>query len=311
MTGLPMAVPEPGLPESVAVYEVGPRDGLQAEQATLGAGTKIELVRRLVAAGLRQVEATSFVSPRWVPQLGDAAEVLAGIELGGSARHPVLVPNERGMRRAVAAGAREIAVFASATETFARRNLGRGVDEVLTALAPVVAEARQRDMPVRGYISMCFGDPWEGPVSPDRVVAVARWLHEQGCARLSLGDTIGAATPGHVKAVVEALRAAGIATSELALHCHDTYGQALANVHAGLQAGVREFDSSVGGVGGCPFAKSATGNLATEDLVWMLRGLGYDTGIDLDALVRTGEWLAGHLGRPNPSRAARALSRSR
>ncbi|MCA1189693.1 MULTISPECIES: hydroxymethylglutaryl-CoA lyase [unclassified Saccharopolyspora] len=309
MTGLPMVVPERGLPEHVTICEVGPRDGLQAEQARLNTGIKIELIRRLLAAGLHLVEATSFVSPRWVPQLGDAAEVLAGIDLSGTARHPVLVPNEHGMRRALEAGAKEIAVFASATEGFARRNLGRGADEVLAALAPVVAEGRQRGMVVRGYISMCFGDPWEGAVPVHRVVEAARRLVDQGCTRIALGDTIGVATPGHVTALVEALDAAGIAPSVLALHCHDTYGQALANVHAGLQAGVREFDSSVGGTGGCPFARSATGNLATEDLVWMLHGLGYDTGVDLAAVVRTGTWLARHLGRPNPSRVAAALSR--
>lgn len=307
---MPTAYPEGGLPASVTIYEVGPRDGLQAEKHVIDTSTKVELIRKLAASGLTTVEATSFVSARWVPQLGDASDVLAELDLAGPVRHPVLVPNERGMNRALEAGAREIAVFASATESFARSNLGRGVHEVLTAAAPVVAEARRRDMPVRGYISMCFGDPWEGLVPLDAVVAVARRLVEQGCSRISLGDTIGVATPGHVKALVAALGEAGVPPSELALHCHDTYGQALANVHAGLQTGVREFDSSIGGVGGCPFARSATGNLATEDLVWMLRGLGYDLDIDLTALVRTGTWLAKHLGRPNPSRAAAALSPS-
>ncbi|WP_017975606.1 hydroxymethylglutaryl-CoA lyase [Actinopolyspora halophila] len=310
MNALPTACPEGGLPASVTIYEVGPRDGLQAEKRIIDTSTKVELIRKLAATGLTAVEATSFVSARWVPQLGDASDVLAELDLAGTARHPVLVPNERGMSRALEAGAREIAVFASATESFARSNLGRGVHEVLTALAPVVAEARGRDMPVRGYVSMCFGDPWEGPVPLDAVVAVARRLIDQGCSRISLGETIGVATPGHVKALVVALGAAGVPPSALALHCHDTYGQALANVHAGLQAGVGEFDSSIGGVGGCPFARSATGNLATEDLVWMLRGFGYELGIDLAALVRTGTWLAEHLGRPNPSRAAAALSQS-
>lgn len=310
MNALPTVMSEDGLPSSVTVYEVGPRDGLQAEKQVIDTSIKVELIRKLAASGLTIVEATSFVSARWVPQLGDACDVLAELDLAGSARHPVLVPNERGMSRALEAGAREVAVFASATESFARSNLGRGVNEVLAALTPVVAEARRHDMPVRGYVSMCFGDPWEGQVPFDAVLPVARQLFEQGCSRISLGDTIGVATPGHVKALVEALGEAGVPPAALSLHCHDTYGQALANVHAGLQAGVREFDSAIGGVGGCPFARSATGNLATEDLVWMLNGLGYDLRIDLAALVRTGTWLAGHLGRPNPSRAAAALRQS-
>lgn len=310
MNALPTAFPEDGLPASVTVYEVGPRDGLQAEQQIIDTSTKVELIRSLAAAGLPAVEATSFVSTHRVPQLGDASEVLAELDLDTPVRHPVLVPNERGLERAIRAGAREIAVFASATDSFAHSNLGCGADEVLAAFAPVVSEARRQDMPVRGYVSMCFGDPWEGAVSLDAVAMVARRLVDQGCSRISLGDTIGVATPGHIKALIEALDKVGIPSSELALHCHDTYGQALSNVYAGLQCGVREFDSSIGGVGGCPFARSATGNLATEDLVWMLHGLGYDLGIDLTALVRIASWLAERLGRPNPSRAAAALNQS-
>ncbi|KMS85082.1 hydroxymethylglutaryl-CoA lyase [Prauserella rugosa] len=309
MTPSPSACPEDGLPASVTVYEVGPRDGLQAEQHVIDTATKVELIRKLAASGLDTIEATSFVSARWVPQLGDASDVLAELDLDDSVRYPVLVPNERGMSRALESGAREVAVFASATESFAHSNLGRGVDEALAAFAPVVAEARRRDMPVRGYISMCFGDPWEGPVSFDAVVAVARELVEQGCSCISLGDTIGVATPGHVKALVAALDEGGVPPVMLALHCHDTYGQALANVYAGLQVGIGQFDSSVGGIGGCPFAKSATGNLATEDLVWMLHGLGYNTGIDLDALVCTSSWMSTILQRPSPSRVVAALSR--
>ncbi|WP_314178458.1 hydroxymethylglutaryl-CoA lyase [Streptomyces winkii] len=310
MDALPTVVPESGLPASVTVYEVGPRDGLQAEKRILDSATKARLIHRLGAAGLTVIEATSFVSPRWVPQLGDAAEVFARLDLSRGIRYPVLVPNQRGLERAVAAGAREIAVFASATETFARNNLNRGAKDVLALLEPVLAEAARAGMAVRGYVSMCFGDPWEGHVPFGRVVDTVAWLLDHGCGRVSLGDTIGTGTPGHVRGLVDALGAAGVEPSSLAVHFHDTYGQALANVHAALQAGIEEFDSSVGGIGGCPFAGSATGNLATEDLVWMLHGLGYDTGIDLASLVRTSSWISDHLRRPNASRVATALSRT-
>ncbi|OEV10779.1 hydroxymethylglutaryl-CoA lyase [Streptomyces nanshensis] len=309
MDALPAVVPERGLPFSVTVYEVGPRDGLQAEQGILDAATKAALIGRLGAAGLTVIEATAFVSPKWIPQLADAAEVFARLDPAAGIRYPVLVPNLRGLERAVAAGAREIAVFASATETFARNNLNRGARDVLAQLAPVLAEAGRTGVAVRGYVSMCFGDPWEGEVPFARVVETVTWLLDHGCGRVSLGDTIGTGTPGHVRGLIDALGAAGVEPSSLAGHFHDTYGQALANVHAALQAGVAEFDSSVGGLGGCPYAASATGNLATEDLVWMLHGLGYDTGVDLTALVRTSTWISDRLRRPNASRAATALSR--
>jgi len=220
----------------------------------------------------------------------------------------VLVPNERGLDRALAAGVRHIAIFASATESFARRNLNRSLDEQFTMFEPVVARARAEGLEVRGYVSMCFGDPWEGPVGADQVVAVGRRLLDMGCSQLSLGDTIGVATAGHVATLLAGFRAVGVDIGQLAVHFHDTYGQALANTLAALRAGVTTIDSSAGGLGGCPYAESATGNLATEDLVWMLDGLGIEHGVDLDKLVATSVWMSERLGRPSPSRVVRALA---
>jgi hydroxymethylglutaryl-CoA lyase len=296
--------------------------------------------------GLTTIEATSFVHPKWVPQLADAAELmplladLADLAEGAAGtdgtRLPVLVPNERGLDRALELGVREIAVFGSATESFARANLNRTVDESLAMFEPVVARARTAGATVRGYLSMCFGDPWEGPVPIRQVAAVARRLYEMGCTELSLGDTIGVATPGQVTALLDELTGAGagagagigpatangartgtdrpaaaggtIPVERLAVHFHDTYGQALSNTLAALQRGVTVVDASAGGLGGCPYAKSATGNLATEDLVWMLNGLGIATGVDLDRLSATSVWMAEQLGRPSPSRTVRALT---
>ncbi|RBM11914.1 hydroxymethylglutaryl-CoA lyase [Streptomyces sp. PT12] len=300
--------PEPGLPARVRVHEVGPRDGLQNEKALVPVDVKAEFIHRLAAAGLTTIEATSFVHPRWVPQLADAERLFPLLRDLGGVRLPVLVPNERGLDRALALGAREVAVFASVTESFARANLNRTVDESLAMFTPVIARALDAEVPVRGYLSMCFGDPWEGEVPVDRVVRVARRLIDLGCAELSLGDTIGVATPGQVTALLTALNAAGIPTERLAVHFHDTYGQALANTLTALRHGVTTVDASAGGLGGCPFAKSATGNLATEDLLWMLQGLGIETGVDLDRLTETSLWLAAHLGRPSPSRTVSALS---
>ncbi|WP_236240792.1 hydroxymethylglutaryl-CoA lyase [Streptomyces sp. CC228A] len=305
--GLPMAIPAPGLPARVRIHEVGPRDGLQNESATVPTEVKAEFVRRLAEAGLGTVEATSFVHPKWVPQLADAEDLFPRVR-GLGVRVPVLVPNERGLDRALALGAREVAVFASATESFARANLNRTVDESLAMFAPVVSRAKAEGLAVRGYVSMCFGDPWEGPVPVEQVTGVCRRLADLGCDELSLGDTIGVATPGHVKALLAGLNGAGVPTSALAVHFHDTYGQALANTYAALEHGVTTVDASAGGLGGCPYAKSATGNLATEDLVWMLHGLGIETGVDLGRLTATSVWLAERLGRPSPSRTVRALS---
>lgn len=304
----PEVVLEPGLPERVAIYEVGPRDGLQNEPTSVSAEVKMEFIRRLVAAGLGTVEVTSVVHPQWVPQLADAEQVLAGLDFSAAVHYPVLVPNLRGLERALEHGVREIAVFASATETFAVRNLNRTRQQSLEMIGPVVSRALAAGLAVRGYVSMCFGDPWEGPVAVDQVVDVGETLIGMGCRQLSLGDTIGVATAGQVTGLLSAFGSAGIGMHQLAVHFHDTYGQALANTLAALRSGITVVDSSAGGLGGCPFAKNATGNLATEDLVWMLDGLGIETGVDLRQLVDTSLWMAMELGRPSPSRVVRALS---
>jgi hydroxymethylglutaryl-CoA lyase len=304
-----MSISLPGLPERVTVYEVGARDGLQNESAIIPVETKAEFIGRLVAAGLRTIEATSFVRPEWVPQLADAEDLLARLPDVPGARFPVLVPNPRGLSRALDAGVSTIAIFGSATETFAQRNLNRSIAESLTMFAPVVEQARGAGVAVRAYVSMCFGDPWEGDVPISQVVDVARRMVDMGCYELSIGDTIGVATPGHVRALIDALVKGGIPLERIAVHFHDTYGQALSNTLSALQAGVTTIDASAGGLGGCPYAKSATGNLATEDLVWQLHGLGIETGIDLPALVETSVWMGQQLGRPPVSRVATALSR--
>ncbi|MFF5722800.1 hydroxymethylglutaryl-CoA lyase [[Kitasatospora] papulosa] len=310
-TGLPVTVPARGLPDRVRIHEVGARDGLQNEKSVVPTEVKAEFVRRLAEAGLTTIEATSFVHPKWVPQLADAEQLfpmLGEIADVGDVALPVLVPNERGLDRALALGARRIAVFGSATETFAARNLNRTVDESLAMFEPVVTRAKGAGVHVRGYLSMCFGDPWEGAVPVAQVVRVAKALMDLGCDELSLGDTIGVATPGHVRELLSGLNDAGVATGTIGVHFHDTYGQALSNTLAALQHGVTTVDASAGGLGGCPYAKSATGNLATEDLVWMLDGLGVHTGVDLGALTATSVWMAEQLGRPSPSRTVRALS---
>ncbi|MFB8115573.1 hydroxymethylglutaryl-CoA lyase [Streptomyces sp. NPDC055962] len=303
-----MTVPAPGLPARVRIHEVGARDGLQNEKTVVPTVVKAEFVRRLAAAGLSTIEATSFVHPKWVPQLADAEQLFPMLGDVGEVALPVLVPNERGLDRALALGARRIAVFGSATETFAARNLNRTVDESLAMFEPVVARAKDAGVHVRGYLSMCFGDPWEGAVPVTQVVRVAKALMDLGCDELSLGDTIGVATPGHVRELLSALNREGVHTGTIGVHFHDTYGQALSNTLAALQHGVTTVDASAGGLGGCPYARSATGNLATEDLVWMLDGLGVATGVDLGALTATSVWMAEQLGRPSPSRTVRALS---
>jgi hydroxymethylglutaryl-CoA lyase len=302
----PAPVERAGLPPAVTIYEVGPRDGLQNERALVPTEVKAEFVRRLLSAGLPVVEATSFVHPTWVPQLADAADLMT--LLGESGRDlPVLVPNERGLDRALELGLRHVAIFGSATESFARRNLNRGLDEQFAMFEPTVSRARAAGLDVRAYVSMCFGDPWEGEVPIEQVVRVGRRLLDLGASQLSIGDTIGVGTAGRVRTLIEAFGAAGVGTDRLAMHFHDTYGQALANAYAALEAGVTTFDASAGGLGGCPYAESATGNLATEDLVWMLDGLGIAHGVDLDPLVATSVWMAGHLGRESPSAVVRAL----
>ena len=296
-------------PERVTIYEVGPRDGLQNEKTLVPVEAKAEFIRRLVAAGLDMVETTSFVPPKWVPQLADSTALLGLLgDVGRGRNRPVLVPNEQGLDAALAQGAQAIAVFGSATETFARKNLNRGLAESIAMFAPVVQRARDESLWVRAYVSMCFGDPWEGDVPIDQVVDVASRMMDMGCDQLSLGDTIGTGTTGHVHRLLDALAAKGIGVDVIGVHFHDTYGQALANTMAALAHGVTVVDASAGGLGGCPYAKSANGNLATEDLVWALDGLGIQTGVDLEALVATSVWMAGQLGRPSSSRVVKALA---
>ena len=305
---LPSRVPVAGLPARVTIYEVGPRDGLQNEKGVIPTDVKVAFIERLGAAGLHTIEAAGFVHPGRVPQLADAEEVIEGLDLDAGQRYPVLVPTISGLDRAFSRGVRDIAVFGSATETFSQRNLGRTIDESLAMFAPVVTRAREAGASVRGYVSMCCGDPWEGTVPIAKVVDVATRMMDLGCDQLALGDTIGVGTPGHIKALIEAVAAAGIDVGSLAVHFHDTYGQALANVLAALQSGVSTIDSSAGGLGGCPFAESSAGNLATEDLVWMLEGLGIDTGVDLDELVSISVWMSERLGKPCVSRTVQALA---
>ncbi len=307
MKRLPQVVPADGLPARVSIYEVGPRDGLQNESTILPVEVKAEFVSRLVAAGLKSIEVTSFVRPDWVPQLADAEALVDLVDMSAVARMPVLVPNARGLDRALARHIDEVAIFASATETFAQRNLNRTLEQQFAMFEPVVSRARAAGVRVRGYVSMCFGDPWEGDVDPGQVVGVGHRLLEMGCAELSLGDTIGVATPGHVSAVLAAFVEAGTPLDRIAVHFHDTYGQALSNTLTALSSGVTTVDASAGGLGGCPYAESATGNLATEDLVWQLTGLGIETGVDLESLVATTGWMAAQIGKPPASRVARAL----
>lgn len=308
MSALPDVAPADDLPTEVTIVEVGPRDGLQNEKGTVPTAAKIEFIDRLGAAGLRRIEATSFVAPEWVPNLADADEVFRTFPRRPTVRYPVLVPNMTGLNRAIAAGATDIAVFGSVTETFARKNLGSTLEGQFDMFAPVLAAARERGMHVRGYLSMCFGDPWEGRVAIDDVVRAGRRLLGLGCHEICLGDTIGVGTAGQVTAMLRAFADAGVDPAGMGVHFHDTYGQALANTLAAMRCGVHMIDTSAGGLGGCPFAKSATGNLATEDLVWALTGLGIEHGVDLTSLVATSVWMAQILGRTSPSSVVRALA---
>ena len=303
----PHLEPAAGLPSDVTIYEVGPRDGLQNESVIVPVEVKAEFIARLITAGLPIVEVTSFVHPRWVPQLADAEQLVDLIDLDGPTPLPVLVPNERGLDRALEAGVAHIAIFGSATESFARRNLNRGLDDQFSMFEPTVARARAAGIDVRAYVSMAFGDPWEGDVPVDQVAGVGRRLVDLGATQLSIGDTIGVGTPGHVTRLLEAFAANGIPVDQLAVHFHDTYGQALSNALTAMLHGVTTIDASAGGLGGCPYAETATGNLATEDLVWQLHGMGVETGVDLAALVETSVWMAEQLGRPSPSRVVQAL----
>jgi hydroxymethylglutaryl-CoA lyase len=295
------------MPASVRIVEVGPRDGLQNEKATIPTPAKIELIDRLSATGLQCIEATSFVSPKWVPQLADAAEVMAAIDRRPGVRYPVLVPNLQGYERARAAGATDIAVFTAASEAFNRRNTNAGIDESLERFVPVIERARADGVAVRGYVSTVLGCPYQGDVPLTDVVRVARALHAMGCHEVSLGDTIGIGTPGKARAMLRAV-AAEVPMAALAVHFHDTYGQALSNILACLEEGVAVVDSSVSGTGGCPYARGASGNVASEDVVYMLHGMGIDTGIDLGRLVDTGRWLADLLGRASGSKVTQAIA---
>jgi len=304
----PQVERDESLPARIRIHEVGARDGLQNEKSVVPTEVKAEFIRRLATSGLQTIETTSFVNPQWVPQLADAADLLAMLgDEGRGPDRPVLVPNERGLDRALEAGVGAVAIFGSATETFARKNLNRTVAESIEMFRPVVTRSLDAGLTVRAYVSMCFGDPWEGPVPIGQVADVCVALMDLGAHELSLGDTIGVGTPGHVRALLAELDLRGVARAATAVHFHDTYGQALANTLTALREGVTIVDSSAGGLGGCPYAESATGNLATEDLVWALEGAGVETGIDLESLVATSTWMAAQLGRPSPSRVVTAL----
>ena len=293
-------------PKRIALVEVAPRDGLQAEARILATEPKLELISRLADAGHTVIEATSFVNPAAVPQLADAEDLMKRLKRRKGVRYPVLVPNEKGLERALTAGADDIAVFASASESYSRKNLNHSRDEVFAAYAPVVRRAKDARKHVRGYLSMVISDPWDGPTPHDVVRDCARRLLDMGCDELSLGDTLGAGTPHETVALIEMLQASSIPLATIAMHFHDTYGQALANANAAMSLGVTTFDTSTGGIGGSPFAKMSGGNLATEDLLWLCRAEGIETGVDLDATAATARWLSAELGHELPAHVSRA-----
>ena len=293
---------------AVRIVEVGPRDGLQNEAREVPTAVKIELIERLADAGLPAVEATAFVSPKWVPQMADHTEVLERIRRKPGVGYPVLAPNLKGFESARAAGATEVAIFGAASESFSRKNINCSIEESLERFRPIAEQAKQHGIRVRGYVSCVLGCPYEGEVAPAKVGEVAKALYEMGCYEVSLGDTIGTGTPGKTKAMIEAC-AAHVPVGKLAGHYHDTYGQALANIYASLELGVSTFDASIAGLGGCPYAKGASGNVATEDVVYMLDGMGVRTGVDLKQLVAIGRWICGVLGREPSSKVNKAWKR--
>jgi hydroxymethylglutaryl-CoA lyase len=295
---------------AVRIVEVGPRDGLQNEPGEVATAVKLELIERLAAAGLASVEATAFVSPKWVPQMADHTEVLERIRRKPGVSYPVLTPNLKGFEAARAAGATEVAIFGAASESFSRRNINCSIAESLERFRPVAEAAQKSNVKVRGYVSCVLGCPYEGEVSPRQVAEVAGALYDMGCYEVSLGDTIGTGTPGKTKAMIAACTER-IPVEKLAGHYHDTYGQALANIYASLETGVRTFDASVAGLGGCPYAAGASGNVATEDVIYMLHGLGMDTGVDLERLAGIGQWISGVLKRDYGSKAGKALASKR
>jgi hydroxymethylglutaryl-CoA lyase len=298
------------LPAHVRIVEVGPRDGLQNEKAEVPTAVKLELIERLADAGLQAVEATAFVSPKWIPQMADHTEVLERIRRKPGVAYPVLTPNLKGFEAARAAGATEVAIFGAASESFSRKNINCSIAESLERFRPVADAARAAGVKLRGYVSCVLGCPYEGEVAPEKVAEVAGALADMGCYEVSLGDTIGVGTPGKTQAMLEAV-ARRVPMERLAGHYHDTYGQALANIYASLELGVATFDASVAGLGGCPYAAGASGNVATEDVVYMLKGLGIETGIDLERLVDIGQWISGVLGREPSSKAGKALAAKR
>ncbi|HYV23506.1 MAG TPA: hydroxymethylglutaryl-CoA lyase [Candidatus Bathyarchaeia archaeon] len=297
-------------PERISIVEVAPRDGLQAEDRTLSTDVKLELLDRLAGAGHRAIEATSFVSPKAVPQLADAEDLMNRLTPRAGVRYMALVPNATGLERALTCGVREIAVFASASESYSRKNLNRSRDEAITAYGPVIERAKGAGLVVRGYLSMVIADPWDGPTPAASVADLSRRLLDFGCDEISLGDTVGVGTPGEVSVLLGALRRANVPLAKVAFHFHDTYGQALANVLAAMTEGITTFDASLGGIGGSPFAMMAGGNLATEDLVWMCKGMGIETGLELGKLVATAQWLGEKLGRDLPSHVSKAMRAS-
>jgi hydroxymethylglutaryl-CoA lyase len=292
---------------TVKIVEVGPRDGLQNEPREVPTEVKLELIERLADAGLASVEATAFVSPKWVPQMADHTEVLERVRRKPGVSYPVLTPNLKGFEAARAAGATEVAIFGAASEAFSRKNINCSIAESLERFRPLVLESKKHNIKVRGYVSCVLGCPYEGDVAPQRVAEVAGALYDMGCYEVSLGDTIGVGTPGKTKAMLEAC-ASRVPIERLAGHYHDTYGQALANIYASLELGVRTFDASVAGLGGCPYAAGASGNVATEDVVYMLHGLGMKTGVDLDQLVEIGRWICAALQREPSSKVNRAIA---
>ena len=295
------------LPKSVKIYEVGPRDGLQNEKKIIPAALKIELINRLSDTGLQYIEATSFVSPKAIPQLGDAAEVMHGLTRKKNVTYPVLVPNMRGMEDALKCDINEIALFTAASESFTQKNINATIDESFERFAPVIKLAQSHNIKIRGYVSCVLGCPYEGQISPDKVAEVSKRLLDIGCYEISLGDTIGVGTPEKTKTMINAVLDAGIPIEKLALHMHDTYGQALANIYAGLQEGIHIIDSSVAGLGGCPYAKGATGNVATEDVLYMLNGMGIRTGINLQKIIETAWFISDALGRKPASKVIFAI----
>jgi hydroxymethylglutaryl-CoA lyase len=294
------------LPNKVKIVEVGPRDGLQNEKQVVPTEVKIELINRLADAGMRVIEATSFVSPKWVPQMADNAAVMQGIKRQSATVYPVLTPNLQGFDAAILAGAKEVAIFGAASESFSRKNINCSIAESLKRFEPILSVASSLEIKVRGYVSCVVGCPYEGAIDPEKTAEVARTLFDMGCYEVSLGDTIGVGNPASISRMIEAC-AKKVPIELLAGHYHDTYGMAIANIYASLQLGMAAFDSSIAGLGGCPYAKGASGNVATEDVVYLLHGLGIETGIDLAKLAGIGDWISSAINRPNGAKAGRAL----